>query len=305
MLVVTGGDALSGRSLVPAFACAVVLLSRFRWEQFGNLIVVPAALVVGLGMTAPGSPILADADFGKSVLQWNRWPGDPAPRPTEMNRIRDERRLSYQSTGLLKGQRYVPLPDTSGAEVGVNAALAAGRHVIMEERVGLVGAVAGPRLYVIDSFGRGDPFLARRARDGAWHPGGVARKAPDGYVESLEANQDLIRDPAIAREYDEIALVTRGALFSRERIRAILDLNLRLLQYVVSAFRRTATEGPAKAGHDVRWHYSVVRSKPFAATGSRRIRVPVVAKIAFVSAGATHGYGISPRPVGARSLSTT
>ena len=229
ILVVSGGDALSGRSLVPAFASAVMQLSRFQWEQLGNLIVVPAVLVAALGLTAPGSPVLADADFGRNVPQWNRWPGDPAPRPTEMNHIRDERRLSYQSTGLLKGQRYVPLPDTSEAEVGVNAALTSGRHVIVEDRVGLVGTVAGPRLYVVDRLGRGDAFLARRDRDGAWRPGGVTHQIPEGYVESLEANRDVIRDPAMAREYDEVALVTRGALFSRARIRAILDLNLRLL----------------------------------------------------------------------------
>jgi arabinofuranosyltransferase len=229
-LVVSGGDALSGRSIVPAFASAVMLLSRFEWDQFGQLIVVPAALVVGLGLIAPGAPVLADADFGKTVPQWNRWPGDPAPPPTEMNHIRDERRLSYQSSGLLKGQRYVPLPDTSQAEVDVNAAIAAGRNVmVVDDRVGLEGIVAGARLHVVDRFGRADAFLARCAPDGVWRPGGVARRVPDDYLESLERGRDAIRDPKIAHMYEELALVTRGPLFSRQRIRAIVDLNLRWL----------------------------------------------------------------------------
>jgi len=39
--------------------------------------------------------------------------------------------------------------------------------------------------------------------------------------------------------------------------------------------------------------------------GTRRTRFPVAAKMAFATAGAMQGTGCSPRPVGARSLSTT
>ena len=147
-----------------------------------------------------------------------------------MNHIRDERRLSYQATGLFKGQRYVPLPDTSEAEVEVDAALVAGRHVVVADRVGLVGTVAGSRLYVVDRLGRADPLLARCATGGSWHPGGVAREIPAGYVESLESQRNVIGDPAIARDYDEIALVTRGDLVSLTRLKAIVDLNFRWLR---------------------------------------------------------------------------
>jgi len=59
------------------------------------------------------------------------------------------------------------------------------------------------------------------------------------------------------------------------------------VRYVVSGFSRTGRRGPPEGGHHV--PYVVMNSKLFAATGSRRIRVPVAAKIAFVSAGATHG----------------
>jgi hypothetical protein len=40
------------------------------------------------------------------------------------------------------------------------------------------------------------------------------------------------------------------------------------------------------------------KEKPFAVTGRRRMRVPHAAQIAFVTARATAGYGISPISVG-------
>lgn len=226
VLVATGGDALSGRSLVPPFASAVILLTRYRWRQLGDFLAIPAAVVVALGLTAPASPVLADADFGKDVAAWNRWPGDPAPKPTEANHIRDERRLSYQVTGLLKGQRYVPLPDTSAAEATVNTALATRGHVVVDETVGLLGVVAGPRLHVIDRLARGDALLARlRPRD-RWRPGGAPRELPRGYLQSRESASNVIDDPAIARYFDALSIVTSGPLFSQDRIRAMVDVNL-------------------------------------------------------------------------------
>src|SRR5439155_27264632 len=104
LLVASGGDALSGRSLVLPFASAAMLLVRFPWQRLGEAGAIPLGAIVALGLLAPGSPILTDAQFGKTIPTWNRWPGDHAPAPTEVNSIRDERRLSYPTTGLLTAQ---------------------------------------------------------------------------------------------------------------------------------------------------------------------------------------------------------
>jgi arabinofuranosyltransferase len=227
VLVVTGGDALSGRSLVPPFFSAVMLAARYPWQELGESVALPLGAVVALGLVAtPGSPVLTGADFGATIPTWQRWPGDPAPKPTEVNGIRDERRLSYPTTGLLLAQRYVPLPDTSAAEVAVNTA-GAGRYVLEADAVGILGVVAGPTRHVIDRLARADAFLARVSPREAWRPGGVRREIPAGYVESLETQQNRLERPALAAYYDELAIVTRGPLFSRERLRAAIDLNLR------------------------------------------------------------------------------
>src|SRR5207302_11140178 len=146
----------------PAVVSGAIVVARCPWHRVAESVVaVLLALLLAVGLSTPAAPVLADADFGRTVPSWERWRGEPAAAPTEANHIRDERRLSYQATGLLKGQRYVPLPDTSAAEATVNTALSTRRHVVVEETVGLLGVVAGPRLHVIDRLARGDVLLAR------------------------------------------------------------------------------------------------------------------------------------------------
>ena len=70
-----------------------------------------------------------------------------------------------------------------------------------------------------------DPLLARLPA-GRWRIGHFERPLPDGYWESLDADRNLIRDPAVHELYDVIRTVTRGPLWSLERWRAILVLNM-------------------------------------------------------------------------------
>ena len=108
----------------------------------------------------------------------------------------------------------------------MNDALSQKRHVLDEGSVGLVGVVAGPRLYVIDRLARGDALLSRLAPREPWRPGGVPRELPRGYIESIELDKNAIEDPALARYFDALLTVTRGPLFSRKRLRAMVAVNL-------------------------------------------------------------------------------
>jgi arabinofuranosyltransferase len=226
VLVASGGDALSGRSLVAPFASAVMLLARYPWGQLREAVVLPLGAVLALGMVSPAAPVWSDADFGKNAPSWERWRGEPAPPPTVINHIRDERRLWYQTTGLLKAQRYVPLPDTSRAEATVSQAVTERRHLVDADTIGLLGVVAGSRLHVVDPLARTDAFLARLPASEAWRPGGVTRALPSGYAETIETGENRIADPKLAAYFDTISIVTRGPLFSRARLRALIAANL-------------------------------------------------------------------------------
>jgi arabinofuranosyltransferase len=97
--------------------------------------------------------------------------------------------------------------------------------------IGFYGYYAGPRLRIIDVMSLSDPFLARLpmarpAGPDAWRIGHFKRDLPAGYTETVSSTINRIEDPRLAKLYDDVRLVTTGPLFSRERWRAIIRLNL-------------------------------------------------------------------------------
>jgi arabinofuranosyltransferase len=167
--------------------------------------------------------------------------------PEAFHGIVDERDFYYHYTGLIavawQGHYLLTHPWASSGIV---------RHgkpsVIANGAVGLLGYYAGPTVHIIDSYALADPLLARLPAVPQWRIGHFQRLLPDGYQEGLEAcvqrafpngatrptrancldwpDTNRIADPVVARKYDLIRTVTQGPLFSAERIRAIMRLNL-------------------------------------------------------------------------------
>jgi arabinofuranosyltransferase len=96
--------------------------------------------------------------------------------------------------------------------------------------IGYFGLFAGPEVYVIDAFGVTDPFLARlmvpEEASSDFKPGHVLRDMPNGYVESLFQNENLIKDRDLREYYEKLTVITRGRLFSLKRLRYIIEFNL-------------------------------------------------------------------------------
>ncbi len=210
-----GGDFMIGRFLVaPLFAVVALVAGLLPTGRRGWL--VPAALAVGL--LAPRNPLL-----------------EPVMPPIEywFRGVADERGYYYRGTGLLARLR----PDFVEHEY-----ILAGRkaRAIMEARgeafdavecIGFYGYYAGPGIYVIDVMTLSDPFLARlpikTPRDPrSWRIGHFERELPPGYRETISGRRNVIVDPALARLYDDLRLITTGPLFTRERWGAIWRLNL-------------------------------------------------------------------------------
>jgi arabinofuranosyltransferase len=100
----------------------------------------------------------------------------------------------------------------------------------LAEACGLLGAAGvgrGPHVHLLDDCALADPLLARLPAmfNSHWRPGHFRRLTPPGYRESLESASNLITDPALKRLYDDVRLVTRGPVWSRDRLRAIWRLN--------------------------------------------------------------------------------
>ncbi len=91
---------------------------------------------------------------------------------------------------------------------------------------------AGPDLYAVDRFALSNVFLARLPANltnfrGGWRIGHYYRDFPDGYIESVSAETNLLKDKELAELYDQVQLVTTGPLFTRARWQAIWKLNTR------------------------------------------------------------------------------
>jgi len=83
-------------------------------------------------------------------------------------------------------------------------------------------------LYLQDPIGLGDPLLSKlpaaEIPEESFRVGHMYRDIPEGYVESIENNDNEISDPALHEYYDKILLITRGSLFDENRIKTIIGM---------------------------------------------------------------------------------
>jgi len=195
---------------------AAVLLARLDYARLGAgrwMLYLPAAL---LGLLIPRAPTWrSDQSFG-------------GPNYLGAQGIADERFAYYPWTGLLRARRDLRLPIGPLVARGEEEK-AKGWHVVVNPWPGITGFYAGPAVHIVDPLALSDALLARLPiKPGPWRIGHFERALPDGYLATLDKGRNVIVDPEIARRYDDVAQVTRGRLWSRQRWRAIVRLNVGL-----------------------------------------------------------------------------
>jgi len=213
-----GGDFMSGRFFAaPLLGAVVLLLDSLRDRPASSIWLPLFALVLGLGLGGPRSPLLVGTRYGIDAT-------NPA-NLADVNRIADERANYYSNTSLLMAERHAELPDHLWALEG-RAARAAGPAVIERGSVGFFGYFAGPDIHVVDLLALGDPLLARLPPSnpdaGVGHLG---RMLPDGYIQTLETGKNVIADKNLALYYDKLSAVVRGDLWNLDRLAEVWRLN--------------------------------------------------------------------------------
>jgi arabinofuranosyltransferase len=226
-VVWVGGDFMSGRFFTAPFLAAVIYIARFELHS-----ATPAALVIGavwaIGLTAPRPTVASTSAYGSDI--------EPA-RVIAPTGITDERRYYYPQSGLLNARRGVAMPNHKWLYMGFEAKRR-GDRVQTTDAAGFIGYAAGPGVYFVDDYGLGDPLIARLPAEAPWRIGHFERRIPDGYLETLEARQNLIRDPGVAAYYDRLRIITEGPLWSRERLRTIVRMNLGRYESFIEAYGR-------------------------------------------------------------------
>ncbi len=249
-VIKVGGDFMSGRFLTVPLMCAVMLLSQIEFEKLAStsLMVIFASVLI-LGLTGKNNTLEIN-ELGAI---------DSGPIHVGENGILDERMLYYGGTGLLNVKRNQPPPyfywGVDGERVRTQQL-----DVVDQYGVGLFGYFAGPQVYVLDRLALADPLLARlpamRAVD--WRIGHMMRKVPGGYVDSLKLKGNRIQDENLAEYYDKLLVITRGALFSSQRLMEIWKMNTGQYNHLIDyeAYRYpdmvkiSQADAPAKPGTD-------------------------------------------------------
>ena len=96
-------------------------------------------------------------------------------------------------------------------------------------------------LYLNDLYALGDPFLSKlpAVRENDWRIGHMWREAPVGYIESVLYGDNQIKDESLKEYYEIIKLITRGPLWDKERIKAVIDINLGKYDYLIDNYKKT------------------------------------------------------------------
>ena len=96
--------------------------------------------------------------------------------------------------------------------------------------IGFYGLFAGPDKFLVDRNALSDPLLARMPVSPnlyfEFYAGHYFRDIPEGYLESVGRNENLLTDPLLRDYYTHLRNVTRGPLSSVSRLRDIVALNV-------------------------------------------------------------------------------
>ncbi len=98
--------------------------------------------------------------------------------------------------------------------------------------------------YLNDLCALGDPFLSKLPAvwTEGWRIGHLYRDVPAGYCETVYYDQNMIQNESLSEYYEIIKLITRGPLFSQDRIIAIFDVNTGKYDYLIDDYASTLDE---------------------------------------------------------------
>lgn len=256
-IVSIGGDFMSGRFFsLPLFAAAILLAQ------------LPAAAhpqPARLGMAA----ILLLGLFGPLPTFTMT---DEAIRDLELRntRITNERLWYDDTSGLLLQTRISTHPYYQGRLTGEEFRRMAGdgRLVLFENAIGMEGFYAGPNVHIIDLNALSEPFLARlpMVYDYRWRPAHYIRyELIPGYYETVVTGTNQLEDSGLRTYYGYLSQLIHDDLWSMERLRTIINMNLGRFDYLIDTFAYTYPELVSR-------NYSQVNDAqrlPFACTLSR------------------------------------
>jgi arabinofuranosyltransferase len=208
-----GGDFMSGRFFVLPFLMAAMVVAPTAAAAGA-----PWALgaLVAYNVVMPIVPIKTTSSYD-AAWAWRT-----------QNGIKDERGHYHQGTNILFYSPFRQLPDFVWVNEGTSFRNGPDK-VTVQGSIGFYGLYAGPGKFLVDRNALSDPLLARMPVSPRlyfeFYAGHYFRDLPEGYLESIDQDKNLLTDPLLHEYYDHLRNVTRGSLFRLSRLRDIAALN--------------------------------------------------------------------------------
>ncbi len=222
-----GGDFMSGRFFSAPFLLSLALilsLPKIQGVKIGPVTsLVATCFILFAGFTSHKPPMLVQATERNGA--------------TDEHGIADEKLVYFRCCSLLgqwDGNTTIKIADDA------RKAEQEGVRLVIRESIGVYGFYTGPDVYIMDKVCLSDPLRARLPVTGAWRIGHFYRDYPLGYPETIEAGfVNRIREPHLYEYYDRLILITRGKLFSTERIKTIVLFNLGAYNHLLDEYMQS------------------------------------------------------------------
>ena len=226
--VKVGGDFMSGRFLTYIFLISIIIFTQIEINKIGKIIFI--CLIGVFTIVSPYSPIKSNKDYRKNELTFSKI--------VTHNGVADERAWYFPRTGLLHLNKdlYALTVERNLDTVQVHNDNTL-KYVEIEEVLGFLSYEVGPYYYIFHHLGLTDPLIARLPRDedaaDGWRIGHIDRKIPEGYLETLKTGSNKIKDKNLNIFYDKLSILTKGKIFSSQRFKTILKMNMGQYDYLI------------------------------------------------------------------------
>jgi arabinofuranosyltransferase len=211
-VVNVGGDFMQGRFLSYSFifaVAAVFAICRFNRKTAPAVMAVCALYWIMFSL----NPVATPRDYNHGII--------------DRYGVADERGYYFPSVSIwsyIGRDPNLPFPNHPWSKKGL-ALKTSDQPLAYFGNIGFYGYWAGIDKIIIDYYALSEPFLARLPAERPWRIGHFSREIPYGYAGSLLTGYNMINDPGLRLLYEDIAIITRGPLWSKNRLLAIMRMN--------------------------------------------------------------------------------
>lgn len=224
-ILIIGGDFMSGRFFsVPFIISSFLIVSGIPDKKN---IVLFALIIIAFVIINPLTPIKTTPDD---------------ETPYHVLGIADEKLYYFQYSSLMAYDGINSLPKHRWKR----QAFENKEKVVVISNIGYFGYFSKPDTFIINDMALSDPLLSRLPIPDKknWRIGHFVRTIPEGYIESIKTGNNLIKHPDLHIYYEKLRKITRGSVFTLERLKETFLMNIGAYDCHLTAYTNKKIDNP-------------------------------------------------------------